>query len=306
MQLQPRKGVGVMGLGKMGSGIAEHLDKQGYTVVGYDPDEQSREELNLQNGTTVSTARDLASGLPSPRVIWMMVPHGVVDQALNSLAESLTSGDVIIDAGNSDFRETVKRSERLSDQNIHLVDAGVSGGPSGARNGAAIMVGGDTEVVGELSGLFADLSVKNGFQHMGAVGSGHFTKMIHNGIEYGILQAIAEGVELLKEGPHDIDLKQATQAYGSGSVIESQLIEHLQSALDEFGTDLEGVSARVASGGTGDWTLETARKHDTTHKAIAAAVSFRHESDDNPVFAGKVIQALRNQFGGHPVNPDTD
>lgn len=306
MRLTPQNGIGVMGLGKMGAGIIRHLDELDYRVVGYDPDEQSRQKLDLDNGATVSSVSAFADKLEQPRIIWMMVPHGVVDSALDDLINVLTAGDVVIDAGNSHFRKTQERNECLGDEGIHFIDAGVSGGPSGARAGAAIMVGGEDEVVSELSDLFTDLTVEDGFQHMGPTSAGHFTKMVHNGIEYGILQSIAEGFELLQHGPQEIDLQKAAQAYGNGSVIQSELIHLLQDALAEFGEVFDGVSSQVAAGGTGDWTLETAQAEDTTHDAIEAAVQFRHESDERNAYAGKVIMALRNKFGGHDPNPDND
>jgi 6-phosphogluconate dehydrogenase len=305
MNINPQQGIGIVGLGKMGAGIAENLDKQGYAVVGYDPSEKSRNQVNLTDGTTVGTISDLVSGLPKPRVVWMMVPHSVVDQALNDLKDHLQSGDVVIDAGNSDYRETKRRSEELAEVGITLVDAGVSGGPERTRHGSAIMVGGPDEVVGELSGLFADLAVEGGFRHMGPCGSGHFAKTVHNGIEYGILQSIAEGFTLLKEGPHDIDPKAAAEVYANGSVIQSQLIDMLENAFDEYGTDLENISSHVEAGGTGHWTVREAKAFDVPHRAIQSAVDFRGQSEENGAYAGRVIMALRSIFGGHDPHADT-
>jgi 6-phosphogluconate dehydrogenase len=304
MHINPQQGVGIVGLGKMGTGIAENLDTQGYSVVGYDPSKESREHVNLEDGTTVGEIRQLVSGLPKPRVVWMMVPHGVVDQVIADLREKLESGDVIIDAGNSDYRDTKKRAQKLKNHDITLIDAGVSGGPEGARAGSAIMVGGPDEVVGELSGLFADLAVDGGYRHMGPQGAGHFTKTVHNGVEYGVLQSIAEGFALLEKGPYDISLDDAADVYGNGSVIQSQLIDQLQEAFAEYGTDLDGVSSEVEAGGTGHWTVREAAEAKTPHEAIKSAITFRDNSDKNGGFAGKIIMALRSIFGGHDPDPD--
>jgi 6-phosphogluconate dehydrogenase len=290
----------------MGAGVAENLDKQGYAVVGYDPNEKSRNQVNVTDGTTVGSIGDLVSGLPKPRVVWMMVPHGVVDKALDDLKDHLQSGDVVIDAGNSNYRETKRRAKELAEHDLVLVDAGVSGGPEGARHGSAIMVGGPDEVVGELSGLFADLAAEGDFRHMGPCGSGHFTKTVHNGIEYGILQSIAEGFTLLKEGPYDIDLGDAAEVYANGSVIQSQLIDMLEDAFAEYGTDLENISSHVESGGTGHWTVREAKAFDVPHRAIQSAIDFRDQSQENGAYAGRVIMALRSMFGGHDPHADTD
>jgi len=304
--MNPRDGIGIVGLGKMGSNVAENLDQQGYNVIGYDPSEESRNRVDVASGTTVGSVGGLVSGLPEPRVIWMMVPHGVVDQALDDLRAYLQAGDVVIDAGNSDYRETKRRSQELAEHSIVLVDAGVSGGPEGARHGSAVMVGGPDEVVGELSGLFADLAVEEGFRHIGPCGSGHFAKTVHNGIEYGILQSIAEGFTLLKEGPCDIDPKAAAEIYANGSVIQSQLIDMLEDAFAEYGTDLDDISSYVEAGGTGHWTVREAKAFDVPHEAIESAVTFRDQSEERGGFAGRVIMALRSMFGGHDPHPDAD
>jgi 6-phosphogluconate dehydrogenase len=306
MHINPQQGIGVVGLGKMGVGVVENLDEQGYSVVGYDPSEESRNQANVTDGTTVGKISDLVSGLPKPRVIWMMVPHGAVDQALDDLREYLDAGDVVIDAGNSDYRETKRRAGELTEADITLVDAGVSGGPEGARHGSAIMVGGPDEVVGELSGLFADLAKDGGFWHTGPSGAGHFTKTVHNGIEYGILQSIAEGFTLLKEGPYDIDPKTAAEVYANGSVIQSQLIDMLEDAFAEYGTDLDDISSRVEAGGTGHWTVREAKAFNVPHEAIESAVDFRDQSEENGEYAGRIIMALRSMFGGHNPHSDSD
>ncbi len=302
MQLNPQKGIGLVGLGKMGTGIGNHLDELGYRVVGFDVKESRRDEVSFKEGEVVDSINEMAEALPAPRVVWVMVPHEAVDEVLNELVSVLDPGDVIVEAGNSYFRNTVDRAERLLDNSIHLVDAGVSGGPSGARDGAAIMVGGDPEVCDDLSALFADLAVPGGYDYMGESGAGHFTKMVHNGIEYGMLQSIAEGMELLREGPYeDIDIDSAAEVYGNGSVIQSQLIDFLGDAFEDFGTDLEEVSSTVDAGGTGHWALKEAKEADAPYAALGSAVDFRDKSKESRTYAGKVINALRHMFGGHEV-----
>jgi 6-phosphogluconate dehydrogenase len=222
----------------------------------------------------------------------------VIDQ----LKPFLNKGDIVIDGGNSPYTETVRRNEELSKEGIEFVDVGVSGGPFGARNGACMMVGGEKETFILLEELFKELSVENGYGHMGKNGAGHFVKMVHNGIEYGMMQAIAEGFALMKNSEFDVDLNEVTKVYNHGSVIESRLVGWLESAYQKHGIELDDISGEVSHSGEGQWTVEAAERLGISVENIKQALEFRINSKNNPSYTGKVVSALRNQFGGHDVS----
>ncbi len=241
-----------------------------------------------------------------------MVPHQIVDTVLADLGSILGDGDVIMDGGNSNYRETMRRGAELKDKGLVFMDVGVSGGPAGARNGACMMIGGAREKYDKYEQLFKDLSVKDGYAYMGETGAGHFVKMIHNGIEYGMIQAIGEGFEILKESAFNLDLDNVARIYNNGSVIESRLMGWLQNAYKEEGVGLNTISGEVSHSGEGQWTVEEAkdcRVSATERKTIPvpvieAALQFRINSTGNPSYTGQVVSALRNQFGGHIVKKD--
>ncbi|HTY39824.1 MAG TPA: decarboxylating 6-phosphogluconate dehydrogenase [Candidatus Paceibacterota bacterium] len=294
--------IGYIGLGKMGQNMVERLLQKGYRVVAYDVDEAARLRAHHLGAETAESVAELVGHLTAPRLVWVMVPHAVVDRVLGELAKHLKRGDTIIDGGNSFYERTVQRAKKVARRGVKYLDVGVSGGPSGARNGACLMVGGakrDYELHEE---LFCDLSVKGGVQHVGAVGAGHFVKMVHNGIEYGMMQALAEGFAVLKRSPYKFDLEALADLYDHGSVIESRLTRWLHEAYDEFGPDLKSVTGKVAHTGEGDWTIRTAKRLGVPVEVIEQSLDFRRRSATKPTYTGQVLSALRNRFGGHPIN----
>lgn len=302
--------VGVVGLGKMGSNVAKNLVGQGYRVVGYDVDPSAVEEaVEDADCEGVESIDELAEALEPPRLVWVSVPCGEpVEETLYALGDTLTEGDVVVDAGNSDFRKTRDRAERLADEGVHLLDAGCSGGPSGALEGLSIMVGGDREAYENVEPLFEDLSVKGGYEHFGPSGAGHYVKMVHNGVEYAMMQAIGEGFELLAEGEYeDIDLEDVARVWSNGSVVESRLIRLTRRAFAR-NPSLEGVKGHVPDSGEGRWTVETAIDNDVPATGIAQSLFARYRSrvGDEGTFADKVLAVLRHEFGGHEVEKEED
>ena len=294
--------IGYIGLGKMGFNMVERLLEKGYDVIAYNRSPEPVKEIEKKGAKGAYTLEDLVSALPAPRVIWIMVSHNAVDAVLSELVPLLSEGDTIIDGGNCFYEDTIRRGKELEKSRINFMDAGVSGGPNGARNGAAIMAGGKKEVHEKFQNLFVDLSAPQAAHYMGDVGSGHFVKMVHNGIEYGMMQSIAEGFAVLKNAPFHLDLEHVSRVYQNKSVIDSRLISWLVNAYKEFGPDLAGVSGTVAHSGEGQWTVETAKKLGVSTKVIEDSLQFRIDSTNNPSYTGQVLTALRNQFGGHSLN----
>ncbi len=301
--------IGYVGLGKMGMGMVKLLLEKGHEVVATDPNEEARKEAEAAGAETVVSLEEFKDKLPGEKFIWIMVPHQIVDTVLSDLASIMNVGDVIMDGGNSNYKETVRRGAELKDKGLVFMDVGVSGGPSGARNGACMMIGGARDKFDKYEQLFKDLSVSDGYAYMGETGAGHYVKMIHNGIEYGMMQAIGEGFEILKESAFNLDLNEVTRIYNNGSVIESRLVGWLQNAYKEEGVDLNTISGEVSHSGEGQWTVEEAkdcRVSETMSKVIPvpvieASLQFRIDSTGNPSYTGQVVSALRNQFGGHIV-----
>ncbi len=295
--------IGIVGLGKMGANLSKNLLKQGYSVVGMNRSPEATEEL-IPSGLTPSyTLTELVEKLSAPRIIWLMLPHGQpTTDTINTLSTLLTPDDIVIDGGNSPFADAAKHAAILREKGIEFVDVGVSGGPQGALNGVCILVGGSQVLFEHLEHLYTDLSVPGGVAHFEGVGAGHFVKMVHNGIEYGMMQAIAEGMTIIKESPFALDLPRAASAMNNGSVIESKLLEWLSSAFEKHGADLSPVKGSVDSLGEGAWTVEYAESKGIIDWAIKAAVDYRAESMKNPSFTGKILSAIRGEFGGHPVH----
>lgn len=297
--------IGYFGLGKMGFNMVLRLLDKGHDVVACNRSPEPVKEAAKRGANTAFTCAELAKNLKTPRIIWIMVPAGKpVDEVIfeeGNLINLLERGDTVIDGGNSFYKDSVRRYEKLKESGINFLDAGVSGGPGGARNGASIMVGGDREVFKNYEQLFKDLSVSDGYGYMGPAGAGHFVKMVHNGIEYGMMQAIGEGYEIMNRGPFKLDLKKVTEVYSHGTVIESRLIDWLKNAYEQYGEDLEEISGSVSQSGEGLWTSQTAKELGVANPIIEGSVRFRQESQKNPSYTGRVISALRNQFGGHEV-----
>lgn len=296
-----KKELGYIGLGKMGFGMVERLLERGYDVVVYDKNSDVVEELVKKGARRADTLPDLVNKLSPSRLLWIMVPFSAVDHVLAEVSPLLSSSDVVVDGGNSPYLESVRRGKELAEKGVHFLDAGTSGGPSGARNGACVMVGGDKGVYEEYKTLFEDISAPDAFGYMGLSGAGHFVKMVHNGIEYGMMQAIAEGFAVLKKSEFGINLTEASRVYNNKSVIESRLIEWLMNAYKVHGENLDQVSGEVDSTGEGAWTVEAAKHLDVPIPVIEGSLHFREQSKGNPSYTGKVLSALRNQFGGHSI-----
>lgn len=301
--------IGYIGLGKMGLGMVRLLLEKGHEVVATDPDEKARNEAAAAGAEVVENLLEFKDRLEGEKFIWIMVPHQIVDNVLADLGDILSPGDVVMDGGNSNYKETVRRGAELKAKGLVFMDVGVSGGPSGARNGACMMIGGARDKFDKYEQLFKDLSVPEGYAYMGQCGSGHYVKMIHNGIEYGMMQAIGEGFEILKESAFNLDLNEVSRIYNNGSVIESRLVGWLGKAYQEEGVDLEAISGEVSHSGEGQWTVEEAKEcrvsatqtKEIPVPVIEASLQFRIKSTGNPSYTGQVVSALRNQFGGHIV-----
>jgi glucose-6-phosphate 1-dehydrogenase len=296
----PKKQISYIGLGKMGANMVERLMDYGWNVTAYDPSEEARTSAKDAGASVVNAIPDLIRS-SDKHIVWIMVPHPVVDDVLKELTPHLKSGDIVIDGGNSFYKDSIRRGEELKKFGIQYMDVGVSGGPSGARRGACLMIGGDKVVYKQLVGLFSDLALAGGYDYMGEVGAGHFVKMVHNGIEYGMMQALAEGFAVLKEWRGELDLERIAHLYGNGSVIESRLVHWLKDAYTKYGTYLKNISGTIAHSGEGKWTVEAAQELGVPVPIIKGALQFRVDSEENPSYTGQVVSALRNQFGGHNV-----
>ena len=293
--------VGLVGLGKMGLNLGMNLIDNNHEVVGFDLNGAAVEEIKAYGAQGTSNLETLVESLESPRVLWIMVPHNVVDSVLGQIRPLLENGDIVIEAGNSHYKESVRRYNDFKEAGIFYLDAGTSGGMSGARNGACYMVGGDKEAWDIVEPIFRDTSVENGYLYTGAAGSGHYTKMVHNGIEYGMMAAIGEGFEVLAESKYDFDYEAVAKLWNNGSVIRSWLMELTQSAFNKD-ANLDALRGVMHSSGEGKWTIEEALDLQVATPVISASLLSRYASlkGDNS-FTGKVVAALRNEFGGHAV-----
>ncbi len=293
--------LGYIGLGKMGANMVERFLEKGYEVVAYDRNEDAVKVAKNKGAQTADTLAVLIAALPLPRLVWIMVPYHAVDAVLKELTPLLAMGDVVVDGGNSPYKESIRRAKELEAWGIDFLDVGVSGGPAGARNGACIMVGGKKDVFQKFETVFRDLSVPDGYGFMGRSGAGHFVKMVHNGIEYGMMQALAEGFSVMKASDFRLDLTKITDVYNHKSVIESRLVGWLQSAFAQYGEDLKDITGSAAQSGEGMWTVQAGKELGIPTPIIQAALDFRIQSLKNPSYTGKLISAMRNQFGGHEV-----
>ena len=286
----------------MGLGMVERMLHARFTVTAFDLDQKARASAEKLGAQTVDQIHDLVDENGTGRVVWIMVPHTVVDGVLEDVLIQLKKGDIVIDGGNSPYKLSVDRAARLKKKGIHYLDVGVSGGPKGARYGACMMVGGSTRIAKKLEPLFTALCVKDGYAHVGKSGAGHFVKMVHNGIEYGMMQAIAEGFAIMREADSfSIDLKKVSKVYSHGSVIESRLMDWMHDAFTEYGSELKKISGTAIGTGEGKWTVETAHELGIPDHVIHEAFLARKRSEKAPNYQGKVIMALRNQFGGHSI-----
>jgi 6-phosphogluconate dehydrogenase len=293
----------MIGLGRMGGNMTERLMRGGHTVVAYDRDPATVSKYQAMGAEAAKDLAQVVSRLSAPRVIWIMVPAGKpVDDTIDALRPQLSPGDILIDGGNSMYKDTRARAERLASQQINFIDAGTSGGVWGLENGYCLMVGGDTKAVKHCEPIFLTLAPKDGYLHVGPPGAGHYVKMVHNGIEYGLLQAYAEGYEVLaasKKYP-ELDLHAIAELWQHGSVVRSWLNELAASA---FARDarLDKLKGYVADSGEGRWTVAEAIEEDVPAPVITLSLIMRLRSRQPDTFSGKVIAALRNEFGGHAV-----
>jgi len=284
--------VGMIGLGRMGGNMTIRLQQHGHDVKTYDPGVES----------TASTLGELRDQLAAPRAFWLMIPAGkITENAFQQLLTLGDAGDTIVDGGNSNFRDSQRRYADANAKGIHFVDAGVSGGIWGLRNGYCLMVGGDDEPVQRIEPVFTALAPDDGYAHVGPSGAGHFVKMVHNGIEYGLMQAYAEGFEVMAKSEFELDLKEIAGIWRYGSVVRSWLLELLRDALEKGGNDLPHIKGYVEDSGEGRWTIHEAIAEDVPAPAITAALYARFASRIEESYAAKITAALRNEFGGHAV-----
>ncbi|MFC1865459.1 phosphogluconate dehydrogenase (NAD(+)-dependent, decarboxylating) [Chloroflexota bacterium] len=290
--------IGFVGLGKMGRAMAIRLKQKGHRVITYDVSLQVTGEAARQGIKTVEELKKLVAALKPPRNIWLMLPAGrIVDDVIfTGLVPYLQENDLIIDGGNSNYKDAQKRAIKLSKKSIEFMDIGVSGGIRGTDEGLSLMVGGSEEDYRRVEPVLRDLAADNGYALLGANGAGHFVKTVHNGTEYALMQSYAEGFELLKEGPFELDLEMVSRVWNNGSIVRSWLLELIQQILQR--EDLTAISGDVGGGQTGRWALEAAMENGVSCEMLAAALSQRYNSRRES-FSNKMVAALRHEFGGH-------
>jgi 6-phosphogluconate dehydrogenase len=299
--------IAMIGLGRMGANMAQRLMRGGHKVVGYDPAETARALLEKNGAQTAASLEQMVAKLKAPRVVWLMVPAGAItDSTITNLVPLLAAGDTIIDGGNSNYRDTQRRAAAVAARKIQYVDSGTSGGVWGLAEGYSLMIGGDEAVVERLRPIFETLAPAKdqGWGRVGPVGSGHYTKMVHNGIEYGLMQAYAEGFSILQhKDEFKLDLHQVAEIWRYGSVVRSWLLDLTAIALDKNPT-LAGIAPYVADSGEGRWTVADAIELGVSAPVITLSLLERLRSRDNDSFTDKLLAAMRNQFGGHEIKKE--
>ena len=299
--------LGMVGLGKMGANMAERLIKGGHKVIGFDPNADARTLLVSKGAGEADSLEALVKALPAPRVVWVMVPSGkITDDTVDTLYKLLSEGDTVIDGGNSNYKDTQRRAASYVDKKINYVDCGTSGGVWGLAEGYSMMVGGDEKVVDAIKPIFETLApAKNqGWGRVGPVSSGHYTKMVHNGIEYGMMQAYAEGFSILKHKTEfGLDLKQVGEIWRYGSVVRSWLLDLTTDALGK-NPDMKGIAPYVVDSGEGRWTVDAAMELSVSAPVITLSLMERYRSRDNDSFADKLLASMRNEFGGHEIKKE--
>ena len=296
--------LGMIGLGRMGAGMSQRLLKDGHQVTVYDRSQDAMQALAGKGATPNSSLQDLGQRLKPPRIVWLMIPSGPpIDDTIQQLQGTLSPGDIVIDGGNSNFHDSVRRSQALQTQQIEFLDVGVSGGVWGLKEGFCLMIGGKEAVYKTVEPIFKSLAPPEGYAYVGPAGAGHYSKMVHNGIEYSLLQGYAEGFEILKASPYDYDLRQLSSLWNHGSVIRSWLLELAEAAFQRD-PNLDHIRGYVEDTGEGRWTLDEAIEHAVPAPALAMSLFMRFRSRQEDSFAGKVLAALRNEFGGHAVKTE--
>lgn len=299
--------LGMIGLGRMGANMAQRLLRAKHRVIGFDPDAAARKSLETQGGESAASLQELLGKLKAPRAVWLMIPAGdLVDQTIASLLPGLAAGDAVIDGGNSNYKDSMRRGASLAEKQIGFVDCGTSGGVWGLAEGYSMMVGGDSAVIDRLRPIFDTLAPApdRGWGRVGPCGSGHFTKMVHNGIEYGLMQAYAEGLSILQhKREFDLDLHQVAEIWRYGSVVRSWLLDLTADALGK-NPSMKGIAPYVADSGEGRWTVAEAIDLNVPAPVITQSLIERLRSRDADSFTDKLLSAMRNEFGGHPIKKD--
>jgi 6-phosphogluconate dehydrogenase len=299
--------LGMVGLGRMGANMAERLVRGGHTVGGYDPGPAAREQAAARGIVPATSLAELVAALPAPRAVWLMVPAGqVVDATLAELLPLLSPGDTVIDGGNSNYKDTMRRAVELAGHGLHYVDSGTSGGVWGLKEGYSLMIGGEAAAVERLRPIFETLApaADHGWGRVGPSGAGHFTKMVHNGIEYGLMQAYAEGFAIMgHKADFGLDLHQIAEIWRHGSVVRSWLLDLSSDALGK-NPSLDGIAPYVEDSGEGRWTVAEAIDLNVSAPVITASLLERLRSRDKDSFADKLLAAMRNEFGGHAIRKE--
>jgi 6-phosphogluconate dehydrogenase len=295
----------MVGLGRMGGNMTIRLIRQGHEVVVFDPRREARDAAVTAGATPAGSLADMVNFLDQPRTVWLMVPSGdVTERTVTSVAGLLAEGDTLIDGGNSNFRDSQRRAASLAERGVAFLDAGTSGGIWGLENGYCLMVGGDRAAFDRVEPVFAALAPDHGFAHVGPSGAGHFVKMVHNGIEYGLLAAYGEGFEILHASEFDLDLAAISGIWRYGSVVRSWLLDLLHDALEKD-PDLTSIDGYVEDSGEGRWTVQAAMDQDVPAPITTLSLFLRFASRQRESFAAKTVAALRREFGGHGVRAET-
>lgn len=293
--------IGMVGLGKMGYQLSLNLMEKGYQVCAFDVNKEAVQNISNEGAQGAVTLKELVAKLDRPRKIWLMVPAGeITEQVFQELLPLLDEKDIVIDGGNAHYKDSLRRYDESKEKGVYFLDCGTSGGVEGARHGACTMIGGDKEAFDQVENVFKDISVEKGYLYTGKAGSGHFLKMVHNGIEYGMMAAIAEGFEILEKSPFDYEYEKVSTVWNNGSVIRSWLMELMENAFSKD-AKLDKIKGVMHSSGEGKWTVEAALDFQTAAPVIALSLMMRYRSLEDDTFTGKVVAALRNEFGGHAV-----
>lgn len=296
--------LGIIGLGRMGANMTERLLRGGHKLITYDRSPEAIQRCVDKGAFGAHSLADFVKQVSLPRVIWLMVPSGEpVDLTIEQLLPNLLENDIIIDGGNSHYKDSVRRAQKLKQLGIHFVDAGTSGGIWGLQEGYCLMIGGEKAIVDQLEPIFKTLAPENGFAHVGASGAGHFAKMVHNGIEYGMLQAYGEGFEMLKASQFEFDLGKISHLWNQGSVVRSWLLELAENAFQKD-PQLSSIKGYVEDSGEGRWAVLEAVEREIPASILTLSLFARYASRQEDSFSAKVIAALRNEFGGHGVRKE--
>ena len=297
--------IGFIGLGRMGGNMVRRLLLDGHQIVAYNRTAEKTREIATEGAVPAFSLEELVSKLDKPRAVWVMVPAGdATETQIDELSELLEPGDTIIDGGNTNFHDDVRRHAKLAEKGLRYVDAGTSGGIWGLANGFCLMVGGEPDAVGPLEPIFRSLAPADGYLHVGGPGSGHYVKMVHNGIEYGLMQAYAEGFEIMHASDYTLDLAAISKLWNHGSVVRSWLLELAERAFTANGQELDHLKGWVADSGEGRWTVQEAIDHDVPAPVITLSLLTRFRSRQDDSYGAKVLAALRNEFGGHAVKSE--